>query len=201
MLLRAIVQKIGRNSRFCKLPSATGFQWLTISVFVFSLLCCFFSLLPFISNDRVILRHWRRGGDAKPRCIAAVGHEDAKKYVGNTHERRTGHGEARSFFDPKHGPLGANFLGGTGPGPLEFLPANRYHTVSPTDRHQHLPSPLIYRLAIKFPSINVKRCNRVLVDARRSSINPTISREKLPDHSRSCLRADWHPRMLLSTIF
>lgn len=94
-----------------------------------------------------------------------------EKVHGELNRRRRGHGEARPFFDPKHGPLGANFLGGTGPGPLEFLPANRYHTVSPSNRYQHLPSPLIYRPVIKFPSINVKRCNRVLVDARRSPIN------------------------------
>lgn len=51
---------------------------VTISVFVLF-------IRSFSSNNRVTLRHWRRGGDTKLRCVSAVGHEDAKKSAESTH--------------------------------------------------------------------------------------------------------------------
>lgn len=123
--------------------------------------------LLILPNDRVTLRHWRRGGDAKPWRIA-VGHEDAKKYTGSLTGGEGGterQGRSLTRNMARSAPI---FWEEPVPVPWNFC---RYHTVSPSNRYQHLPSPLIYRPVIKFPSINVKRCNRVLVDARRSQAN------------------------------
>lgn len=100
------------------------------------------------------------------RAASGGGREDAKK---STMDRGGTGAEARPFFDPKRGRLGANFSGGTGPrGPLEFLHGETVcqlrRRLRETDANTCLL--LIYRRPIRFPSINVTDCNCVLVADR-----------------------------------
>ena len=173
---------MSRRHRIPSINYACFFRFLSLAFsgasffFLFrpTLFSLFLSFFFFISNDRVMLRHWRRGGDAKPRCIARRwGTRTRKRHAGSAHGAAKGARRGKAVLWPETRPARRQFFGrnrSRTPGIFAGEPT-RYHTLASPDTTDASTclSMLTYIVrAVKFPSINVKRCNRVLVD--RSSI-------------------------------